>query len=36
MKEGGFDYVIHTAAPLLDDPRLRDFEKDFLKPSVDG
>jgi nucleoside-diphosphate-sugar epimerase len=36
MKEGGFDYVIHTAAPLLDDPRLNDFEMGFLKPSVDG
>lgn len=31
-----FDYVIHTAAPLLDDPRLTDFVKDFLNPSVDG
>lgn len=31
-----FDYVIHTAAPLLDDPRLSDFVKDFLNPSVDG
>ena len=36
MKEENFDYVIHVAAPLLDDPRLKDFEKDFLKPSVDG
>jgi len=36
MKEGNFDYVNHVAAPLLDDPKLKDFEKDFLKPSVDG
>lgn len=36
LKEGGFDYVIHTAAPLLDDPRLKDFQKDFLEPSVNG
>lgn len=36
MKEGAFDYVIHTAAPLLDDPRLKDFEKDFFEPSVNG
>jgi nucleoside-diphosphate-sugar epimerase len=36
MKEEGIDYVIHTAAPLLDDPRLKDFEKDFLEPSVNG
>jgi nucleoside-diphosphate-sugar epimerase len=36
LREGKFDYVIHTAAPLLDDPRLKDFEQDFLKPSADG
>jgi nucleoside-diphosphate-sugar epimerase len=36
MREGEFDYVIHVAAPLLDDPRLSDFERDFLAPSVDG
>ncbi|KAH8821926.1 hypothetical protein F5884DRAFT_817204 [Xylogone sp. PMI_703] len=34
--KGNFDYVIHTAAPLLDDPSNRDFERDFLKPSVEG
>lgn len=31
-----FDYVVHTAAPLLDDPANEDFDRDFLKPSVDG
>ncbi|KAH6712093.1 hypothetical protein BKA61DRAFT_644462 [Leptodontidium sp. MPI-SDFR-AT-0119] len=31
-----FDYVIHSAAPLLDDPNNKDFIKDFLTPSVDG
>jgi nucleoside-diphosphate-sugar epimerase len=31
-----FDYVVHTAAPLLDDPANTDFEKDFLRPSVQG
>lgn len=36
FKDNDFDYVIHSAAPLLDDPRLSDFEKDFLKPSVNG
>jgi flagellar biosynthesis protein FliQ len=36
MKEEEFDYVIHVAAPLLDDPRLSDFERDFLAPSVNG
>lgn len=36
FKGNDFNYVIHTFAPLLDDPRLSDFEKDFLKPSVNG
>jgi hypothetical protein len=36
MREGQFDYVVHTAAPLVDDPRLTDFERDFLIPSVAG
>jgi len=36
IKEGDFDYVIHSAAPLLDDERNKDFEKDFLGPSVNG
>ncbi|KAE9364618.1 NAD(P)-binding protein [Stipitochalara longipes BDJ] len=36
IREGEFDYIIHVAAPLLDDPRLKDFEKDFLEPSVNG
>lgn len=36
FKSRDFDYVIHTAAPLLDDTRLSDFVKDFLNPSVDG
>lgn len=31
-----FDYVIHTAAPLLDNPENTDFERDFLRPSVQG
>ncbi len=36
VKEGDFDFVIHTAAPLLDDPGNTDFLDNFLKPSVDG
>jgi nucleoside-diphosphate-sugar epimerase len=36
IKNGNFDYVIHTAAPLLDDPKNTDFERDFLRTSVDG
>ncbi|KAH9209864.1 hypothetical protein DL95DRAFT_476241 [Leptodontidium sp. 2 PMI_412] len=30
-----FDYVIHSAAPLLDDPNNKDFIKDFLTPNID-
>ena len=36
FKNNEIDYVVHTAAPLLDDPRLSDFETHFLKPSVKG
>ncbi|KAK0123936.1 hypothetical protein ONS95_008926 [Cadophora gregata] len=36
IKGGNFDYVVHTAAPLLDDPGNTDFKRDFLVPSVNG
>lgn len=36
IKGGGFDYVVHTAAPVLDDPANKDFVEDFLRPSVDA
>jgi nucleoside-diphosphate-sugar epimerase len=36
FKNGDFDYVVHSAAPLLDDPGNTDFERDFLRPSVSG
>ncbi|CZT50831.1 uncharacterized protein RSE6_11891 [Rhynchosporium secalis] len=36
FKEGEFDFVVHTAAPLLDDPGNTNFERDFLNPSVGG
>ncbi len=36
FKNEDFDFVVHTAAPLLDDPDNKDFEKDFLRPSVSG
>jgi hypothetical protein len=36
IRDGGFDYLVHTAALLVDDLRLRDFESDFLVPNVDG
>ena len=36
FEEKEFDFVVHTAAPLLDDPGNTDFEEHFLKPSVNG
>ncbi|CAG8961394.1 hypothetical protein HYFRA_00013342 [Hymenoscyphus fraxineus] len=36
FREKDFEFVVHTAAPLLDDPGNRDFERDFLGPSVGG
>ncbi len=36
FKTHDFDYVIHTAAPMVDDPRLKDFDRDVLRPSVRG
>jgi nucleoside-diphosphate-sugar epimerase len=36
FRENDIDYVIHTAAPLLDDPGNTEFERDFLRPSVRG
>jgi nucleoside-diphosphate-sugar epimerase len=36
FKTHDLDYIIHTAAPLLDDPRNTDFDENFLKPSVSG
>jgi hypothetical protein len=32
----GFDYVVHVAGPLLDNPENVDFDKNFLEPSVKG
>ena len=31
-----FDYVVHSAAPLLDDPQNTDFDEHYLRPSVSG
>jgi len=28
--------IVHVAAPLLDNPAHTDYDRDFLKPSVDG
>jgi nucleoside-diphosphate-sugar epimerase len=36
FKKGDFDFVVHAAAPLLDNPENTDFEKHFLRPSVQG
>jgi hypothetical protein len=36
FKTHDFDYIVHTAAPLLDNPANTDFDRDFLRPSVEG
>ena len=36
FKQHDFDYVVHVAAPLLDNPENVDFDKFFLEPSVKG
>jgi nucleoside-diphosphate-sugar epimerase len=36
FKNKDINYVMHVAAPLLDDPRNTDYERDFLRPSVEG
>ena len=36
FKKGDIDYVVHVAAPLLDNPRNVDYERDFLRPAVEG
>ncbi|KAB5549794.1 hypothetical protein GE09DRAFT_184868 [Coniochaeta sp. 2T2.1] len=36
FKGKDFDHVVHVAAPLLDNPANTDYDRDFLKPSVEG
>jgi nucleoside-diphosphate-sugar epimerase len=36
FKAQEFDYIVHVAAPLLDNPANTDFDRDFLRPSVEG
>jgi nucleoside-diphosphate-sugar epimerase len=36
FKNGRFDYVIHVAAPVFDNPNNSDFERDYLRPGVNG
>jgi len=31
-----FTHVVHVAAPLLDGPGNTDYDRDFLRPSVEG
>ena len=31
-----FDHIIHTAAPLFDNPAVTDYDRDFLRLSVEG
>jgi nucleoside-diphosphate-sugar epimerase len=36
FEKGDFDYVVHVAAPLLDNPKNTDYVRDFATPSVEG
>lgn len=36
FEKGDFDYVVHVAAPVLDNPKNTDFERDFAEPSIKG
>ncbi|ORX99878.1 hypothetical protein BCR34DRAFT_606460 [Clohesyomyces aquaticus] len=36
FQKNQFDYIVHVAAPLLDNPENTDYDIHFLKPSVDG
>ncbi|KAK1757082.1 hypothetical protein QBC47DRAFT_378375 [Echria macrotheca] len=36
FKKYPFDHIVHVAAPLLDAPGNTDYDRDFLKPTVDG
>lgn len=31
-----FDHIVHTAAPMPGNPAFTDFDRDFLRPSVEG
>ena len=36
FKTKEFDYIVHVAAPLLDNPANTDFDSHYLRPSVEG
>jgi nucleoside-diphosphate-sugar epimerase len=36
FKSNNFDHIVHIAAPLLDNPANTDYDRDFLRPSVEG
>jgi nucleoside-diphosphate-sugar epimerase len=35
FREHDFDFVVHVAAPVLDES-LTDYDRDYLRPSVEG
>ncbi len=36
FEKGNYDYVLHIAAPMPDNPAHTDFERDFEKQSIEG
>lgn len=36
FKSKDFDYIVHVAAPLLDNPASTDYDEHYLRPSVEG
>lgn len=36
FKSKDFDYIVHVAAPLLDNPANTDYDEHYLRPSVEG
>ncbi|KAH8646163.1 hypothetical protein BX600DRAFT_477217 [Xylariales sp. PMI_506] len=36
FEEQDFDYIIHVAAPMYGDESLTDYDRDWLKPAVEG
>lgn len=36
FKTKEFDYIVHVAAPLLDNPANTDYDIHYLRPSVEG
>jgi nucleoside-diphosphate-sugar epimerase len=36
FKNHDFDYIVHVASPMYGDPKNTDYDKDWLKPGVEG